>query len=338
MPDSTMPNCDANTDLNRQIILWQENEYALLIANAMSNGVLILNENRQVVFANELFLKMTHSKSMNSIIGKRPGNVFHCMNADIEPEGCGASLFCKSCGVIQAFLSALEGGKSAEECLIERTGNLPPMELRVWTTPVELKGIKFTIFSLEDIHLEKEHSALLQKLKLMSETDELTRLHNRRYLYNEALREISRAQRYKYPISIFMIDIDRFKQINDQYGHLIGDEVLVAFANELMKSVRKMDIVVRWGGDEFVILMPEADTQHAASTAERLLESIAAIRVPTPTGDIAITISIGTSGFTPGSEITFDQLTKEADEALYLAKEGGRNKVVHWDRETHQLP
>lgn len=324
--------------LNRQIKTWQKNDPIHLIANAMPDGVLVLNEQRQVVFANQLFLQIAKVDSFDLISGKRPGEIFYCVNADLTPSGCGSSTLCKYCGAHRAIISSLFGKAALEECHLERKFGLEPLDLRVKTTPVELENEKFTIFAIEDISIERERDKLMEELKLMSETDELTELYNRRFLYEEAERELARAQRYHHPISFFMVDIDHFKQVNDTYGHLMGDKVLVEFAKTVRDSLRKMDLIVRWGGEEFVILLPEADKEQACIAAQRLLTKVAEMTVETEQGDISITISIGTTGIYAGEEITFDEVMKQADDAVYLAKDAGRNCVVHWDTKKVCLP
>lgn len=320
----------ADDVLARQIKIWQENESIHLISNAMPSGVLVLNEYRQTVFANDLFLKAAKVDSFDEIAGKRPGNILGCINADIEKTGCGSSLFCKNCGALKAVISSLMGNTAIEECYLERKQGLQPLELRVKTTPIEMNGEKFTIFAIEDIHVEKERDSLMQQLKEMSETDELTGLHNRRYLYQEAERELARVDRYRHPLSLFMIDIDHFKQVNDTYGHLIGDDVLANFAQVLRKSLREVDLITRWGGEEFAVLLPESNIEQAFIASNRLQKNVEKMRIPTDQGELSITISIGATGLYGNNHATFDELIKEADDALYLAKERGRNCVVHW--------
>lgn len=316
--------------IQRQIKIWQNDQSIRLIAEAMPTGVLVLNEYRQAVFSNKLFLQIAGLTTMDELLGKRPGVILGCANADLEEKGCGSSLFCKNCGALRAIATSLHGSVGIEDCFLTRKSGLSALELRVKTTPIDKNGEKFTIFAIEDISMEKERDALMDKLKVMSETDELTGLYNRRFLYNEAKREIARAIRYQHPITCFMMDIDHFKTVNDTYGHIVGDNVLVKFAEVLVDSMREVDLIVRWGGEEFVALLPESNIEQAHIVSQRLLENVRNIRVPTEQGDATITISIGTTGLYGGRETTFDELIKEADEALYLAKQGGRDRVVHW--------
>jgi two-component system cell cycle response regulator len=167
-----------------------------------------------------------------------------------------------------------------------------------------------------------------QSLELAA-TDPLTGLNNRRYLANHLGRQITRSKETRKPCSVLMIDVDHFKRINDTYGHQAGDEVLKALAERLRFNIRGIDLACRYGGEEFVIVMPEADMQTAERVAERLRESIAerqfelgAVRV-----SLTVTASIGVASLETGDSRS-DEILVRADKALYAAKAAGRNKVV----------
>ena len=170
------------------------------------------------------------------------------------------------------------------------------------------------------------------RLKMMSITDELTGLYNRRYL-NERLREeVERARRYRYPISCLMIDIDRFKEINDAYGHQVGDKVLAELGKLLRNTTRVVDIVARYGGEEFLIILPMTNLKGARTVAERIRRSVQQARFG---GDLELplTVSIGCAELNPleGDEMDPDLLVKQADQALYEAKKT-RNAVVCFEK------
>ena len=170
------------------------------------------------------------------------------------------------------------------------------------------------------------------RLKMMSITDELTGLYNRRYL-NERLREeVERARRYRYPISCLMIDIDRFKEINDTYGHQVGDKVLAELGKLLRNTTRVVDIVARYGGEEFLIILPMTNLKGARTVAERIRRNVQQARFG---GDLELplTVSIGCAELNPleGDEMDPDLLVKQADQALYEAKKT-RNAVVCFEK------
>jgi two-component system cell cycle response regulator len=159
-------------------------------------------------------------------------------------------------------------------------------------------------------------------------TDSLTGLHNRRYMEAHLGNLAQRATHSDRTMALLMIDIDRFKQVNDTYGHPIGDQVLRTVAERLQHSVRPFDTVARWGGEEFMVVMPEADEKIGRVVGERLRSKVeqAPITVTHSAGSLSITISIGVAASKPNG---FDPhaLIREADAALYRAKETGRNRV-----------
>ena len=159
-------------------------------------------------------------------------------------------------------------------------------------------------------------------------TDPLTGLHNRRYLDSHLRSLVERSANAGKPMSVLAFDLDFFKGINDTYGHDAGDDVLREFAHRLKKSVRGIDLVVRQGGEEFVVVMPETDLKHATSIADRLRQDVEGEVFNTSAGDsIPVTVSVGVSEF-HGPSDTAEALMRRADQALYAAKREGRNRVV----------
>ncbi|RWX78818.1 PleD family two-component system response regulator [Neorhizobium lilium] len=160
-------------------------------------------------------------------------------------------------------------------------------------------------------------------------TDALTGLHNRRYLDNHLKVLFNRASARSRPLSVCITDIDRFKAVNDTYGHDAGDEVLREFAARIRSTVRGADLACRYGGEEFVLVMPDTDAVSAASIAERLRDTIERSPFQLKAAGVAINItaSLGISSNIMGAE-TPEQLLKQADRALYEAKNAGRNRVV----------
>ncbi len=164
------------------------------------------------------------------------------------------------------------------------------------------------------------------KLEAVAVIDELTGLFNRRRFFNLFQREIAYAKRYEQPLSLLMIDIDHFKKVNDQYGHPAGDRVLKKAAELMRQEVRAVDVVGRWGGEEFVILLHKTDPQQAFATAERLRESIAAADMDTGKKIIHVTVSLGIAG-ADYCNLDIDEMIKQADQAMYRAKQEGRNRT-----------
>jgi diguanylate cyclase (GGDEF)-like protein len=173
-----------------------------------------------------------------------------------------------------------------------------------------------------------ERKRLEDELKRQARIDFLTGLSNRGYFMEQGEQELSRAIRYDNPLSIFMMDVDLFKQFNDGHGHKVGDSVLKKFAEVCVNTLRDVDIIGRIGGEEFAILLPETDKKEAAEVAERLRDAISKAKVPLPTADqlLHFTISIGVASISSKSD-NLDVLLHLADKALYEAKNSGRNRV-----------
>jgi diguanylate cyclase (GGDEF)-like protein len=156
-------------------------------------------------------------------------------------------------------------------------------------------------------------------------------LINRRHFFELAQKEFNRAKRYELPMSISMIDIDHFKEINDQYGHMMGDNILYQFSNLFTKYIRDMDILARYGGEEFVILFPHTDGQEALDSAERIRAMIEETKFPLEGKDIHLTISMGIASYLDHRPSDIYALLELADKALYQSKDEGRNKVSVWN-------
>ncbi len=173
--------------------------------------------------------------------------------------------------------------------------------------------------------LAREDAAMAQ-LRRLAETDELTGLSNRRELLRSLDRRIASSKRTNRPLSVAILDIDRFKRVNDTYGHPAGDEVIKAVGHAATQMMRDQDIVGRLGGEEFVIVFPDCDTEAAFGACERLRRAIAQLPILIENGHaITITLSFGVARFTGDDDRT--SLIARADEALYQAKEGGRDQV-----------
>jgi two-component system cell cycle response regulator len=162
-------------------------------------------------------------------------------------------------------------------------------------------------------------------LDRMSRTDGLTGLFNRRHLDEELLRQYSVSHRNRTPVSVLLLDIDHFKKVNDTYGHLAGDQVLQEFARRLKAEVRLEDIAGRWGGEEFLVILPGADPRSSGIVAERIRLAIARAPVAVDADRIEVTVS---GGYATGPLDNPDQQVSRADAALYDAKVAGRNRMT----------
>ncbi len=183
-----------------------------------------------------------------------------------------------------------------------------------------------------------ERARLYENAELMATIDSLTGLINRRYFFQLAQKEFERSSRYQFPVTILMIDIDLFKRVNDNFGHLIGDQVLNKIGQHFRTILRSSDVIGRYGGEEFVVLMPETNLENGMAIADRLRILITDHPFTTDKGDISLTISIGVASKENHSEETLETVLENADQALLLAKQNGRNKVEIWHHKGESLP
>ncbi len=188
----------------------------------------------------------------------------------------------------------------------------------------ELPAIEYMT---NQIAIVLENALTHEKLELYSVTDALTGLYNRRYLSQRLDHEFSKAQRYGYDLSLMILDLDHFKNINDKFGHLAGDSVLISVARLLRNCFRETDLVGRYGGEEFFVILPHTNQEQAKYSAEKLRSQLAELAIDAIGGGV-VTTSIGVASFPESGIHVLDELVRRADNALYAAKEQGRNCVV----------
>jgi diguanylate cyclase (GGDEF)-like protein len=171
-----------------------------------------------------------------------------------------------------------------------------------------------------------------QRITLLSQTDDLTGLLNMR-AFNDILdKEISRVTRHAQPFTVIMVDVDGLKSVNDQYGHLAGSRLIRTIAQSINESIRNTDVLARYGGDEFVVLMTHTSTEHARMAAERIRTAIHNTSFDMKGNHISTTVSIGIASF-PESVDTATEVLGKADIALYKSKQSGRDQVTYYDQE-----
>ncbi|HEY0064755.1 MAG TPA: sensor domain-containing diguanylate cyclase [Telluria sp.] len=208
-----------------------------------------------------------------------------------------------------------------------RTGEMIPVEMKALDLGV-VEGVHFYGAFMTDLRArhaaEAKNAALLEQLERQAMSDALTGLPNRRAFEIEAGRIVARAKRHGAPITVGIADIDRFKKVNDEHGHPVGDEVLNAVSAVLAQAARASDFVARIGGEEFGMLFPDARPETALAVAERMRRAVEGFPVISKSGaTLNITISIGLASF--GGSLS--ESLSQADKALYEAKNKGRNRV-----------
>jgi diguanylate cyclase (GGDEF)-like protein len=181
---------------------------------------------------------------------------------------------------------------------------------------------------LARVNRELQLKSYQEELKLLASIDPMTKLYNRRY-FNEVATNILNGKKEKiFELSLIILDIDKFKNINDTYGHIIGDEVIIFIADILRKNQRKSDVICRYGGEEFVVLLPDTSLENAVLVAEKIRKCIE--ESPVSVGgeeSFKVTASIGVSNIDIVNEPNIEPALNRADQALYEAKNSGRNRV-----------
>jgi len=286
----------------------RETEHKLaLIATAAPDGIVLLNEQQTIEFWNTSATRITkfnetevlgHNFSC-SLFPERSHNPFQKLFIDLKPD--------------QTLIT--------EQNIVKKGGDELIIELSLTLT---LQDSKTTIIGiLRDI---SERKRLEHDLKMMTIEDPLTQLFNRRHLVACLAHEIQRVRRYLHPLSIFFIDIDHFKRVNDDFGHAAGDSALIRLAKLLKAEVRKNDICGRYGGEEFLVILPETSVNKAVEFAERICGLIAEIKININKPiELTMTISIGVAEFNDNDSV--ESFIKKADTAMYQAKNQGRNRV-----------
>jgi diguanylate cyclase (GGDEF)-like protein len=214
----------------------------------------------------------------------------------------------------------------------------PLLDLSWFNFGLSLLGLGFSVlmllvarqintYSTEALQLRQRNEILIRELELQASRDSLTGLLNRRYFLAEAKQQLQAAHQSSHVLALLIIDLDHFKQINDQYGHLAGDEVLGAVVDALKRNLRTGDFLGRLGGEEFALLMPGTTQAEATETAERLRQAAAALQLNLQGQAIRQTVSIGIALLNK-EDVSLSSLMHRADLAMYAAKTQGRNRVV----------
>jgi len=287
----------------------KEHQKLETILKTAHDGIYIVDKDGLLIQANDAFLDMLQLDKSN--IGAR-------IISDWNPEYENSNLKKRLEAILQ----------NNEKIVIEtqhlRTdGKLLDVEVSI--NPVDIDGGRFLFCASRNI---SERKLFHKELEQKAHIDYLTGLHNRGYFMTQAAQELAKALRYKNKMSLFMLDIDNFKKVNDAYGHKIGDLALKKLAEIFKATLRSVDIVGRIGGEEFAVLLPETDIDNALEVAERLRKNFAESAVNIGTDlSIHVTVSIGVSELDHDTN-NLETLLHMADSALYEAKNNGRNRVV----------
>lgn len=297
----------------------------------LNTGVLVLNELHEIVFFNQ-FIARRADKQLEQTQGRLVYDVF-----DDLPK---AWLQRKLDGVLSLQAPAFSSWEQRQYIL--KLPHLRPLSsdslyMAQNCTMLPLTApdgaSRYVCMLIEDAtdayvyQLQLQQS--MQQLEQANRIDGLTGVYNRRYWQQQLSHEVSRAARYEHPLALLLFDLDKFKQLNDDYGHQGGDAVLVELSGIIAGLLRDSDLLGRYGGEEFGVVLPETDLAGAMLVAQRICKAVAEHQLIFNGQTIRVTVSIGASWY---NGQTPDELIQQADMALYNAKRQGRNRAVAWQK------
>lgn len=303
------------------------------IVDRINVGVFILDESMNVQFWNK-FMASNSGKNPPDVVGKNLFDVFPQL-----PQRW-LSRKVKSVFMLKNFaFTSWEQRPYLFQFSHNRpvTGGMEHMSQDLTLMPVkdasgEVTAVCICLFDVTDVAIyQTMHKAAMNKLEMVSRVDGLTQLYNRSHWQSRLNEEFSRAARYESPLTLIMFDLDHFKSVNDTYGHLGGDAVLVTVARIVRESVRENDIPGRYGGEEFGVILANTDEEGAIVVAERIRSTIESTPVPFEEGEINASASLGVATYQPGVDDA-EELIANADAALYYCKEHGRNQVALYSK------
>lgn len=318
-------------------------EEALFLAAVLSGvdaAIVVADRTGRVRFVNERFASLFGIKSAEVLGRSRDQLRERLATLFVDPD-----VFCVHDSSIEARPSSPSFAGDEMELLLDR----PQRRILRWTVrPVEHLDERIGVVSFfRDVTREREaeqaRTHLLEELAAQARTDALTLLANRRQAQETLAAEVDRTRRYGRPLGVVLFDLDHFKHVNDDFGHEAGDAVLRTFAEVLRQTARGTDVVARWGGEEFLAILHEADLDAASAFADRVRSALAARRPLAPFAaddeeDRPVTVSAGVAAMHPGEQLDAEALVRRADDALYEAKESGRDRIARSRREAWVAP
>lgn len=305
--------------------MWQDHETEAL--NSLPIGVLVLDDAQRICYWNDWLVTRTGIPVVTAI-GKTLPELFPGLHNPRLEWAIENVIKYRAHQMLSQTLNhytipiRLEENEPYEAVMMQQQAHLAPL--------VRAEGTYVLISILDMTDSVRRADALMTQsaaLKEASIRDVLTQVYNRRYLWNWLENQLLQCSRYSYSLACLMIDIDHFKGVNDNYGHVMGDKVLIDFSRIVAEHLRASDILVRYGGEEFVVLAPYCSLADAGEMAQRILNSVRSRAI----GGLAAgqtTCSIGVSEWTPAQPCTSEELLKTADARMYQAKLSGRDCVV----------
>lgn len=299
------------------------------ILEKINVGVFVLNRDMTVVFWNH-FMEMNSGKRAEEIVGRNLFEAFPELPKTWLEKKIQSVFLLKNFGFTsweqRPYLFKFRHNRPV-------TGGVDCMRQDCTFVPVkdedgQINHICVTLLDVTDTSIyQSQLKEARDRLSEASNRDGLTGVYNRRYLEQALAKEFARVKRYEGALSLIMVDIDHFKRVNDERGHLAGDEVIRRTAEILSSCIRESDTLGRYGGEEFAVLLPHTKLDGAVVLAERLRKCIAGHTVTFGNQTIPVTISVGVAELLPDTP-SYEQLIQDADTALYRSKDGGRNQVT----------
>ena len=288
------------------------------IVNSLSDGVYVLNRERGILFWNRAAEEIT-GFSADQVVGRCcRNNILNHVTAD------GVELCASSCPVVET----IQDGKPREArvYLHHKDGHRVPVQARVTPFRGRDGGILGAVEVFSNCTQQLEILAQIEKLHQLAFLDHLTGIGNRRFTEQTLTSRFEETQRYGWSSGLLFTDIDHFKKINDTFGHETGDDVLKMVATTMKNALRPFDFVGRWGGEEFIVLLPQVDEKELKSIAERIRLLVAQSFLLQEENPIRVTVSIG--GTLIQKSDTPNSTTTRADHLMYQAKLSGRNRAI----------
>jgi diguanylate cyclase (GGDEF)-like protein/PAS domain S-box-containing protein len=288
------------------------------ILNNLFDGLYFVDRERRITFWNKTAERLTGYEA-KQVVGRRCAD-----NILVHVDDKGNNL----CEGMCPLARTLEDGESreADVFLHHRNGHRMPVAIRI----APLRGANGQITGAVEVFNDNSRRLAevqeLDRLKELALVDPVTELRNRHFMELSLLTILKEVNRYNWPMGLLFVDIDRFKRINDTYGHEAGDQILKAVAQTLVQSVRAFDIVGRWGGEEFVVVIRNITEKNLAKLAEKLRALVGKSFVTLAASQIGVTISIGATTLAPDDSV--ESAIGRADELMYRSKTNGRNRVT----------
>lgn len=288
------------------------------IIDNLHDGVYVLDRDRIITFWSRGAERLTGYKAEEVVGSSCRDNIL------VHVDETGRQLCLANCPASECM--ATETLQEAEVFLLHKDGHRVPVSVRVSPLKDEAGQVKGAIEIFADASHYMADRQRIRELERLAMVDSLTGLPNRRFLEAQLTSRQAEFERLGWPYGLILVDIDHFKKINDSYGHLVGDEALKVISLTLDHSSRPYDVVGRWGGEEFLGIMPNIDRKTLLQVAERYRGLIAQSEITFNEFQFRLTVSVGGAVVEPG--LSLEQVIDRADNALYEAKEAGRNRTL----------